>query len=836
MPEEEAEVPAHWREGIFWINPYLVEPVNELELLAAMAPGKGLKNPSKEDEDYPGFWPDELGSNAGADSYAKMWSVNKPNIRRHHTRGTSTASIKNIPVRKLGIYFQARSLKSIVEKKPITEEGTEGSYVHVYEYEGQKGEKWVLTVYLTEPRKVRLIEQGLNVREGHGVGQGGQKRRFYRGVTYRMDRFKRFWEPVHDLQQLAFAAHRNPHENYRSAVISMPSAAQLGGGQARGNPRDRNPARKGSPRKNPMLAKRNSQLRLPPAMIGPVSDFVAKNWDTHRTKSKTFAVDLTDWAYGGSVEDLPPRMQKIKVSLVPPSSWKGAGAVGVAEGLHQGRPLAIRLLAGRGRVKTAGTLKHELGHIVQALQRTLTGHQFAGLPPGAGHDGASFQHHWFAGEEGHAQDPYEFYTRMGDLVDELAGRFAHDYVSAVSASYKRKKKGSAFDMVMDLLGGGSDPSLGEDMGPLQPHPGKPVPFFNDLFQKHAMEHPTIAQLREAHPDRFRKMVGEVYTQALGSYGETLSGVLLTEKGTDFWLRQRLRKRRDDRIEVRSYQHEAENATLSDYERRSRAAKRGWRGVRQREKTHKRLYGARQNPMIRNPARKGSEDTYDPREFQLQAQTTAIFDSLLGGKDPRRMSQPKVDELVSRAFAIATGSERRAPKPKTVKRGYKKVEVHKGSWIVPGTRKPTQRTATASKKRYEGTYVGSDGKRRTITDLVIDRQAYELMLAMRRKKSRTTRFYRVTREPTREGNRYFVWPMPPGCRIPGPGTASYDEATAIVNDLNNRANPYRNKAWWRPSPRNYTKKELAGWLPPTSVFSLTYDLAAGKKKARRRRTA
>jgi hypothetical protein len=249
---------------------------------------------------------------------------------------------------------------------------------------------------------------------------------------------------------------------------------------------------------------------------------------------------------------------------------------------------------------------------------------------------------------------------------------------------------------------------------------------------------------------------------------------------------------------------------------------------------------RANPAHLNPTRKGSPDPYDPRDFQLQAQTARIFyDRLVEGKDPRRMSQAKVDELVGRAFAIATGSERKAPKPKTVKKRGKKVEVHKSSWIVPGTRKPTKRTATASKQRYEGTYTGSDGKRRTLTDLVHDRQAYELMLSMRRKK-RTTQFYRVTREPTKAGDRYFVWPMPQGCRIPGPGLANYEQAAAIAADLNTRANPYQPAQWWRPPhPRSYPMKELAAWLPPASAFSMSYDpeAKAKKRKARRsRRTA
>jgi hypothetical protein len=246
------------------------------------------------------------------------------------------------------------------------------------------------------------------------------------------------------------------------------------------------------------------------------------------------------------------------------------------------------------------------------------------------------------------------------------------------------------------------------------------------------------------------------------------------------------------------------------------------------------YAPRAGMGRRNP--KGMpREFFDPREMQLAAQVQAIFYGSLGRKDPRKMSQKAVDEAVGRAFGVATRSERHVPKPKRV-RGTK-LSVGQSPWITATGRIPTERTIRASKERYEGTYVGSDRKRRTLTDLVETRQGYELMLAMRRKKRATTGFYRVTMEPVSgAGMRYFVWPLPPGAAVPGPGVASRAEADAICADLNRRANPYKTGDWWMPVRKRYTKAQLRGWLPAASVFSRNYTPKPSRRPARRRRTA
>ena len=227
--------------------------------------------------------------------------------------------------------------------------------------------------------------------------------------------------------------------------------------------------------------------------------------------------------------------------------------------------------------------------------------------------------------------------------------------------------------------------------------------------------------------------------------------------------------------------------------------------------------------------------YDPRDFQLAAQTQAIYEQLAAEGKPfrtrtglrtdRNWPQAKVRGLLSRAFAIATGSEKRVAKPKRIK--GTRLSVAQQPWLRPEGRVPTARTAKASQERYVGAYVGSDGERRTLTDLVNTRQAYEETLGLARQGKN---FYRVVPEPTRAGIRYFVWPMPPGCYDVGPGTASLVEARAIAADLNHRGKG----ATWKPSSRRYTKTQLAHWLPPASAF--TGRQAAKPKRTRRRRTA
>lgn len=224
--------------------------------------------------------------------------------------------------------------------------------------------------------------------------------------------------------------------------------------------------------------------------------------------------------------------------------------------------------------------------------------------------------------------------------------------------------------------------------------------------------------------------------------------------------------------------------------------------------------------------------YDPREWQINAQALQIYMQSLDGRDARKLSQPQINKLVGRAFQIATGVEQKAPRPKTVKRGGRKVEVRKSEWVKKGTRTPTARTRKASKERYAGTYVGTDGKRRTLASLVLGRQWYELMLAMRRKKRATTDFYRVVPEVTTCGILYFVWPLPPGANLPGPTQMDYQAAAAVAADLNQHKNPYETGKWWQSGKNRYTKNELSHWLPPEKAFDANFDAKAFDAKMKR----
>ncbi len=192
-------------------------------------------------------------------------------------------------------------------------------------------------------------------------------------------------------------------------------------------------------------------------------------------------------------------------------------------------------------------------------------------------------------------------------------------------------------------------------------------------------------------------------------------------------------------------------------------------------------------MPRKPTEKGY---IDPKEIQRDAQAAAIFYGNFGRRDPRKQSRREIETAVDGAFAVAQSAQAADP----------------------------YLAAERSMKRYAGTYIEADGNKSTLADLVRDRQRYEEMLSMRRKKRASTDFYRVTAEETKKGIRYFVWPMPPGCYTPGPAYASRARVEEIAADLNKRENPYRTGRWWQYRPsKTYTKRSLSSWLPPASAF-------------------
>ncbi len=209
-----------------------------------------------------------------------------------------------------------------------------------------------------------------------------------------------------------------------------------------------------------------------------------------------------------------------------------------------------------------------------------------------------------------------------------------------------------------------------------------------------------------------------------------------------------------------------------------------------------------DPAKRNP--RGS-DIYDPREEQLRAQRQAIYESSLLRDEPQlrfksfrnskgeRLDQHVIEEgdfpwlqkyIGKKMFRIGVGVQKRDRRLKR-KDGYLSL---------------TAKTIRESKKRYAD-----------VDKLVRNRQDYEESLALMRKSS----FYRVTKEPTRDGWVYFVWPMQPGQRIPK-GFSSKKRAENVAN-LANRDAPTVGGAWWKPSRKKYTKQELRDWLPPETVW-------------------
>lgn len=210
----------------------------------------------------------------------------------------------------------------------------------------------------------------------------------------------------------------------------------------------------------------------------------------------------------------------------------------------------------------------------------------------------------------------------------------------------------------------------------------------------------------------------------------------------------------------------------------------------------------------------SLDVYDPREEQLRAQRQAIYESqvlrALGRKGPfRSRSGKRADseldpgkraELVRRAmFAMGTSVQRRDAR------------------LYPGTQQFTPKSARESARRYED-----------VDKLVRNRQDYEETLGLARKSG----FYRVTKEPTRSGLAYFVWPMPPGMAEPV-GAESEQVARQIAGYLNRTADPRKTGIWWKPPSRQYSRVALRDWLPPGEVFSPVYNFEQARPRRRRR---
>jgi hypothetical protein len=203
----------------------------------------------------------------------------------------------------------------------------------------------------------------------------------------------------------------------------------------------------------------------------------------------------------------------------------------------------------------------------------------------------------------------------------------------------------------------------------------------------------------------------------------------------------------------------------------------------------------------NPRSSGGVELYDPRTEQLRAQRQAIYETSVlrelglngpfrhprtGRRADRGVDPEMVRATVSRyMFAMGTGVQKR------------------DSRVIAGTQDPTPKTVAESAARYEEP-----------DHLLRNRQDYEETLGLARKSG----FYRVTREPTKDGFGFFVWPLPPGQDLPI-RTRTEAEASDVAARLSAEADPRQTGRWWKPPTVEYTAAELSYWLPPASAFRL-----------------
>lgn len=203
-----------------------------------------------------------------------------------------------------------------------------------------------------------------------------------------------------------------------------------------------------------------------------------------------------------------------------------------------------------------------------------------------------------------------------------------------------------------------------------------------------------------------------------------------------------------------------------------------------------------------PARKNPPtQVYDPREEQLRAQRQGIYESevkrQLGlpsstpfrdARTGRRLDCKLKNPPTSLMFAIGTAVQQR------------------DSRLRPGSQTATPRSAWESEARYEN-----------LSALVLNRQDYEETLALSRKSG----FYRAVAEPTQHGLRFFVWPMPPGQERPLMAPSA-EGAERMIERLNRTLDPRKTSRWWTPRRTPFTRKELSYWLPPSAVFSPSFE--------------
>jgi hypothetical protein len=204
-------------------------------------------------------------------------------------------------------------------------------------------------------------------------------------------------------------------------------------------------------------------------------------------------------------------------------------------------------------------------------------------------------------------------------------------------------------------------------------------------------------------------------------------------------------------------------------------------------------------MIRKNPKVGGVELYDPREEQIRAMRQGVYEGFVrkalgvSYKEPFRDSRGRrldsksfFPEEFRRAFATSTSVGQRH------------------GFLEYGSQRGTERSWDGSAKRY------SD-----VDHLLRNRQDYEETLGMYRKSG----FYRMTAEPTKIGQKFFVWPMPPGeddepiAFLPRDREAAFE----YLDYVNQNLDPRVTRQWWTSPKKRYTQDQLSYWLPPHSVF-------------------
>lgn len=212
--------------------------------------------------------------------------------------------------------------------------------------------------------------------------------------------------------------------------------------------------------------------------------------------------------------------------------------------------------------------------------------------------------------------------------------------------------------------------------------------------------------------------------------------------------------------------------------------------------------------VGNPKRADlGSDVYDPRLEALRAMRQAIYEQCVARDVAKKSHRAPSGER----YDLRLSAAKRKSLSSLCFGAYGTKMAQRSGYIQPGSAtKPTAKGIRKSKERYAD-----------VDRLVRNRQDYEETLAFGRM-DRGNNFYRATREPVKGGLGWFVWPIPPGQRLPIGGLdISEKQAKEVAFRLSEEHREARRAGrkpdFWKPPKRKYTKSELSYWLPPASIF-------------------